>query len=59
MLVSVLKSEGWLKEKPQCGLNMAFDSEVTSSYDKIKDIIKLEATLWFWCGFGCYDYCSI
>ena len=46
MLVSLLKSEALLKEKPKCGLNMAFDSEVTSSCDKIKDIIKLEATLW-------------
>ena len=46
MLVSLLKLEASLKEKPQCGLNVAFDSEVKSSCDKIKDIIKLKATLW-------------
>ena len=58
MWVCLLKSETSLKEKPQCGLNVAFDSEATKLCDKIKDI-KLEATLWFWCGFGCYGYCSI
>ena len=46
MASSVLKSEAPLKEKPQCGLNMALDSEVTRSCDKIKNIIKLKATLW-------------
>ena len=35
-----------LKEKLQCGLNVAFDSKVARSSDKIIDIIKLEATLW-------------
>ena len=45
MLVSLMKSEASLKEMSQCGLNVAFDSEVTSSCDEIKDIIKLEATL--------------
>ena len=46
MWVCLLKSETSLKEKPQCGLNVAFDSEATRLCDKIKDI-KLEATLWF------------
>ena len=36
----------FLKEKLQCGLNMAFDSKVTRSCDTIIGIIKLEATLW-------------
>ena len=35
----------------QCGLNVAFDSEVTRSCDKIKNI-KLEATFWLWCDFA-------
>ena len=45
-----MKSEVSLKEKPQCGFNATFDSEVTRSCDKIENI-KLEATLWLWCGF--------
>ena len=57
-LVSVLKSEAPLKEKPHCGFNVVFDFEVTRSCDKIKDIIKLEAILWLWCGFGCLGFCS-
>ena len=44
--ISVLKLEAPLKENPQCGLNVAFDAEVTRSCDEIKNIIKLEATLW-------------
>ena len=40
-----LESKALLKEKPQCELNVAFDSKVTRSCDKIIDIIKLEATL--------------
>ena len=47
ILVCLLKSEASLIEKPQCGLNVAFDSEVKRSWDKIIDIIKLEATLWY------------
>ena len=46
MLLSLLKSEASLKEKPECGLNVAFDSEVTRSCDKIINNIKLESTLW-------------
>ena len=48
MLVSLclLKSEASLKEKPQCGLNVAFDSKVTRSCDEIIDIKPLQATLW-------------
>ena len=48
MLVSLclLKSEASLKEKPQCELNVAFDSEVTRSCGKIIDIIKLQDTFW-------------
>ena len=38
-LVSLLKSEASLKEKLLCGLNVAFDSEVTKSCDKIIDIM--------------------
>ena len=47
MLVSLclLKSEASLKEKPQCELNVAFDSKVTRSCGKIIDIIKLQDTL--------------
>ena len=41
-----------MKEKTQCGLNVAFDSEVTRSCHKIKNNIKLEATLWPSCGFA-------
>ena len=41
------KSEVLLREKPQCGLNLAFDSKVTRFFDKVI-CIKLEAT--------CYVY---
>ena len=34
---------------------MAFDSEFTRSCDKVKNIIKLEATLWLSCGFLVMD----
>ena len=40
-LVSVLNSEVPLKEKLQSGFNVVFDSEVTTSCDKIKDDIEL------------------
>ena len=46
ILVLLLKSEASLTKKPQCGLNVAFGSEVRRSCNKIIDIIKLEATLW-------------
>ena len=47
VLVSLylLKSEASRKEKPKCGLKVAFDSKVTRSCNKIIDIIKLEVTL--------------
>ena len=53
------KSETTLKEKPQCGLNTAFDSTVTRSCYTIIGINKLEATLWVWHSFGFYGYCNI
>ena len=46
MLASLLNLEASLMEKLQCGLNVAFDSEVTRSCDKIIDIVNLEDTLW-------------
>ena len=46
MLESLMESEASLKENPPCQFNLAFDSEVTRSCDKIIDIIKLEVTLW-------------
>ena len=49
ILIFLLKRETSLTEKPQCGLNVAFDSQVRRSCDKIVDIIKLETTLWLWC----------
>ena len=43
LLEDIGQSETSLKEKPQCGLNFAFDSKVTRSCDTIIGIIKLEA----------------
>ena len=57
MLVSICvleyigQSEASLKERPQCRLNLAFDSKVTRSYVTIIGIIKLQGTLWVLCGF--------
>ena len=39
------QSDTSLEEKPQCGLNVTFDSKVTRSCETILGIIKLETTL--------------